>query len=78
MHLEPICLELSKHEQVLVQERVDEKVLDGRMYHAVIVDEGGVLLHHVQSTSTVDKDKENDERNRSYVDDRLSDERDVK
>ena len=77
MRLESICLELSKHEQVLVQERIEEKVLENRAYYGAIIAEGRVLLQHVQGASTVDKDDDEDERNGSYVDHRLDDERDV-
>ena len=74
MRLESICRKLSKHEQVLIQEWVDEKVLEERDYYVVLILEGSVLLQHVQGASTVDENDDDDERNRYYVHDRLSDE----
>ena len=71
--LEAVHVELSKHEQVLVDDGVDEELVEDRLDDRTIIPLIRVQLKHEHGQANVDQDNDNNEANVSNVADCLCD-----
>ena len=78
MKLEAVHVEFSKHEQVLIDDGVDEELFKDRLDDRTIIPFLRVQLKHVHGQANVDQDNDNDGANVSNVADRLGDQGHVK